>query len=174
MCDECCAAPQAGSSVCGQPLTLERPKREKRPCPQCGRPAKPVEGQTVRSMVAVSLRDVPQGNYLFCPTRECPLVYFSEDGRALFLTSQVRERVYQKEPDSRDVWMCYCFRHNVGDVTLGTSLDHEHILADINRGIKAEECACDLRNPQGSCCLGNINARIKQRVSASPPISPFT
>jgi hypothetical protein len=33
---------------------------------------------------------------------------------------------------------------------------------DINTGISAEQCACDLRNPQGSCCLGNVRGLIKR------------
>ncbi len=30
------------------------------------------------------------------------------------------------------------------------------IIESIKRGIKEKKCACDLRNPQGSCCLSNI------------------
>jgi hypothetical protein len=33
---------------------------------------------------------------------------------------------------------------------------------DINTGINTEHCACDLRNPQGSCCLGNVRSLIKR------------
>ncbi len=40
------------------------------------------------------------------------------------------------------------------------------IVDDINAGIQAGQCACDLRNPQGSCCLGNVREAIKQLDSA--------
>ena len=33
---------------------------------------------------------------------------------------------------------------------------------DIHAGINAGQCACDLRNPQGSCCLGNVRGLIKR------------
>lgn len=28
--------------------------------------------------------------------------------------------------------------------------------------IKADRCGCEVNNPQGSCCLGNVSAFIKQ------------
>jgi hypothetical protein len=28
--------------------------------------------------------------------------------------------------------------------------------------VKAGNCACEVRNPQGSCCLGNVQATVKQ------------
>ena len=171
MSEECCAIPSAGSAVCESPVAQARPKREKPPCPRCGQAGKPVEGQTVRALVALSLRSVPLGSYLFCRTRDCPVVYFSQDHETVVLKSEMRERVYQKEPDSADVWICYCFRHTVGDVTKGLKADRDRILSDINSGIRAEECACDLRNPQGSCCLGNVVALIRQVTSAEAPES---
>lgn len=171
MSDECCAVPCAGSSVGESLVAQARPKREKPPCPRCGQAGKPVEGQTVRALVALSLRRVPQGTYLFCRTRDCPVVYFSQDGETVVLKSEIRERVYQKEPESPDVWICYCFRHSVGDVTEAGKEGRDRILSDINAGIKAEECACDLRNPQGSCCLGNVVALIGRVKSAEAPDS---
>jgi len=166
MTEDCCASPGAGSSVCDLPSPEPRHKREIAPCPQCGQSGKPVEGQTVRAMVSVSLRSVPQDSYLFCRTRDCPVVYFNRDGRITFLTADLRERVYQKEPESTDVSICYCFRHTVGQLVNASREERDSILADINAGIKAQECACDLRNPQGSCCLGNVTARIKLEVSS--------
>ena len=37
------------------------------------------------------------------------------------------------------------------------------IIDDISTGINAGQCACDLRNPQGSCCLGNVRG-LSERV----------
>jgi hypothetical protein len=79
-------------------------------------------------------------------------VYFDEDGTETFIRKQIRERVYQKEPNSEDVLICYCFQHHVVDV----HTDGEAIIADIRAGIKERQCACDWRNPQGDCCLGNV------------------
>jgi hypothetical protein len=35
----------------------------------------------------------------------------------------------------------------------------------ITAEIKAGNCACEIRNPQGFCCLGNVNAAVKRAMS---------
>ena len=70
--------------------------------------------------------------------------------------------MYQKEPEAGEVFVCYCFRHTTGDLLVASTEDRGAILDDINTGINAGQCACDLRNPQGSCCLGNVRSLIKK------------
>jgi hypothetical protein len=126
-------------------------------CPQCKEKGKAVTGQTVKAVIAVSLRAIHEDTgYYFCRTQSCPVVYFSGDCEHTFTLDQVREQVYQKEPENPDVLMCYCFQYKVGDIQTASVPDRETIIEDIELGIKAGQCACDLRNPQGSCCLGNI------------------
>jgi hypothetical protein len=50
----------------------------------------------------------------------------------------------------------------VGYVRAASSESRMAIVDDINTGINAGQCACDLRNPQGSCCLGNVRGLIKR------------
>jgi hypothetical protein len=132
-------------------------------CPITGTKGKQVDGATVKSLVSISLRQIRDVPYYFCREPECDVVYFSEDGQQTIHTHEVRERVYQKEPDNLDVLICYCFRHTTGDLKRdieaagGTS-----IVDDISAGIRAGQCACDWRNPQGDCCLGNVNRLIKR------------
>lgn len=116
----------------------------------------------MKALLSVSLRQVQDVRYLFCRTQTCPVVYFSADGEQTFAVQDVRERVYQKEPEAKDVFICYCFSHTVGELRNALPEDRVAIINNINRGINAGQCACDLRNPQGSCCLGNVNRRIKQ------------
>ena len=151
MTESCWCPPEAGNA-----------------CPQCGKAGKPVQGQTVSAMLSVSLRKVQIKQYLFCRTQTCSVVYFSNDGKQTFTVEQVRERVYQKEPEARDVLICYCFRHTVGDLHAASSPEQcTTIVDDINTGINTGQCACDLRNPQGSCCLGNVRIMIKQLEKAA-------
>jgi hypothetical protein len=164
MPEECCSVPEAGCAVCELPAAIERPPRSKAPCPQCGNAGKPVEGQTVRALVSVSLLQVPQTDFLFCRTASCPVVFFASSGSPVFVTSQVREPVYQKEPPSNDVLICYCFHHQAGAIRASSDEQRATILESINGGVQAKLCACDLRNPQGSCCLGNVQALIKEAV----------
>ncbi|MCC6192545.1 MAG: hypothetical protein IT318_26260 [Anaerolineales bacterium] len=135
-------------------------------CPCCGERGKPVQGQTVKSLLAISLRTVRDVQYHFCRRRDCPVVYFSDDGQQQFVTSDIRELVYQKEPDTDQVQVCYCFGYRAGALRAASAAERDSIIADINAGIQASQCACDLRNPQGSCCLGNVRAFGRQRTAA--------
>ena len=163
MTDSCGCPPVAGNAVCELPSqTTARPSRPTKTCPQCHQSGKPVQGQTVKAMLLVSLREVQDGEYLFCKTKTCPVVYFTLNGGQVFTIDQVRERVYQKEPDADEVFVCYCFRHTVGEMRQASSAERTALVDDINTGIQAEQCACDLRNPQGSCCLGNARGLIKR------------
>lgn len=163
MNDACNCPPEAGATVCELPAqNFQRPPRTAGACPVCGKRGKPVQGQTVKALLSVSLREVQDVAYLFCRTRTCPVVYFSADGQQTFRLDQIRERVYQKEPERDDVFLCYCFRHTVRDIQVGSPESRQVILDDIHTGIQAGQCACDLRNPQGSCCLGNVRELIER------------
>lgn len=163
MSESCCCPPEAGNTVCDLPAqNFQRPPRAVKACPECGKAGKSVQGQTIKSLLSISLRQVQDAQYLFCRTRTCPIVYFSADGEQTFTVQEVRERVYQKEPEAADGFICYCFRHTVGELQAASLEARATIVDSINAGINAGQCACDLRNPQGSCCLGNVNRRIKQ------------
>jgi hypothetical protein len=137
MTDHCCCPPEAGNVVCELPVqNFQRLPRASNACPVCGRTGKPVQGQTVKALLSVSLREVQDVEYLFCKTQTCPVVYFSSYGDQIFTVEQVRERVYQKEPDSEDVLVCYCFRHKVGVIHAASS-EATAIVDDINTGINA-------------------------------------
>jgi hypothetical protein len=56
------------------------------------------------------------------------------------------------------VLVCYCFQYTAASVRLAQAEGQHSIVDDISAGIQAGQCACDLRNPQGSCCLGNVRA----------------
>ncbi len=163
MTESCCCPSEAGNAVCDLPAQdFPRPPRAPNACPECGKIGKPVGAQTIKAILSASLREVQDTKYLFCRTQTCPVVYFSANGEQTFTVERVRERVYQKEPEAQDVLICYCFHHTVGELRAASSEDRRVIVEDINTGINAGQCACDLRNPQGSCCLGNVRSMIKR------------
>jgi hypothetical protein len=132
-------------------------------CPQSGSKGRRVDNLTMKAMLAVSLSELRDISYFFCKDVGCPVVYFSEDGNQSFTTEQLREQVYQKEAENDDVFLCYCFRHTVGSIRAEAFSGRENKLIDsINAAIQAGQCACDIRNPQGSCCLGNVQVFIRQ------------
>jgi len=95
----------------------------------------------------------------FCSTPLCPVVYFGIG--QVFDREEIAVSVFQKEsPGERTV--CYCFGVTEGDirrelVATGASTVEDRITASI----RAERCACEVKNPQGSCCLGNIALAVR-------------
>lgn len=168
MTESCGCPPEAGNASCELPVldSRRRPRAAAGACPVCGRSGKAVEGQTVKALLSVSLRQVHDVQYFFCRTQDCPVVYFSAGGQT-FTVDQVRESVYQKQPHAADVFVCYCFRHTVGNIRAASPEGRTAILDEINAGIDAGQCACDLRNPQGSCCLGNARSLIRKLEQAT-------
>ena len=157
-----CCSPTAQGVRCavpsiGGPSTPEAPGY----CPVCGAHGTPIDVLTIKALLACALdvlRDTP---YAFCQQQLCPVVYFSSDGTHHFAEADLRVRVHQKAPGADDVFVCYCFRHTPGTLraahrATGTST----VVDQIMRNIQAARCACEIRNPQGRCCLGNVRAVI--------------
>jgi hypothetical protein len=90
----------------------------------------------------------------FCPTASCPVVYFGE-GEA-FDREAIAVPVFQKEPPGHRT-ICYCFAIGESDLrreiaTTGRSTAAARIAAQVGAG----RCACEIRNPEGRCCLGPV------------------
>ncbi len=163
--EECCSSVGSTSSRQLHPATPGR-------CPGSGSRGKRVDGATVKAMLALSLREIRDVPYLFCRDADCPVVYFSADGEQVFTTDQLRERVYQKSRCDDQVFVCYCFRHTQASIRAElTATNRSTVVEGINAGIAAGQCACDIRNPQGACCLGNVSALVKELQQEGTPHS---
>src|SRR5215510_5809237 len=173
---DCCSSAATSSNMVVQLLLTKQLPPVEVLCPACGYKGKAVDSATVKAMLAVNLLAVQDIPYLFCREAHCPVVYFSADGVQTFTTDLLRERVFQKEPDAEDVFVCYCFRHTAGSIRAElTETGQSTVVDTINIGIQTGQCACDLRNPQGACCLGNVSAvvkRIQQELNAQARTEP--
>ncbi|GAB6932526.1 putative iron-sulfur cluster-binding metallochaperone [Calditerricola satsumensis] len=131
-------------------------------CPGCGQVGKPVALLTLKSLLkpeALERLD-PQAAYAFCATPHCPVVYFGGQGGP-FDTDDVKVAVYQKDPGA-DVPVCYCFgwtRRRIQDELARTG--KSTAAAAIAAHVKAGRCGCEVNNPQGACCLGNVQAFVR-------------
>ena len=162
MAEQCECPPEAGSATC-EPST-PRPSVE---CPACARPGKTVDTLTLKAMLAHPLTELLAVEYRFCRTPECPVVYYSADGGQRFLERDIREHVHNKHPDDDSVFVCYCFRHTPESIKKELAItSRSTVVATITAGIQAGQCACDIRNPQGTCCLGNVRAVIERAEAA--------
>jgi hypothetical protein len=103
--------------------------------------------------------------YRFCPDERCAVVYFGEDGTT-FMTSDVRERVWQKESPGRRM-VCYCFGENEADIAAEIERrGHSEAVQRVRAHIAGGRCACEIRNPRGACCLGDVIAAVERLSSA--------
>ena len=135
-------------------------------CPGCRTKGKPVELSTVKALLTESaLARFSRGAYRFCADSACDTVFFDESGYT-FTRADVRVPVWQKEPfGSRMV--CYCFGEN--EANIGAEMLRDGLSRAVQRvtaHIQAGRCACEVRNPRGQCCLGDVAAAVK-RVAAS-------
>lgn len=158
---DCCST-NGNDASCSSVSTAEVKKTAV--CPSCSQKGKKVDTQTVKAMLQVSLKAIhPTAEYRFCKTSDCHITYFTTDGEQVFTEAELRVPVHQKHPDVDDVPVCYCFHHSPGSIREAfQSNSRSQAISDITEGIQAEQCACDIRNPQGSCCLGNVRAVVKQ------------
>ena len=140
-------------------------------CPISGTSGKPVELQTVKALLtSEALQRLNTSSHRFCSEPACEVVYFDECGHT-YSKADVRVPVWQKEPFG-DRIVCYCFGENEADIhveisTKGNSNAVERVRAHIEAG----RCACEVRNPRGACCLGDVAAAVKRVTASAEEIS---
>ena len=158
MPDCCSVSPAAEASSTSAAARLD--------CPRCGQTGKAVSLLTLKHQVKLAhLGTVEAGPFAFCRSPECPVVYFNATGTTLLLVD-VRQRPTVKT--SANPWLCYCFGFD-------TEMARAEIRATgqctvpgrIAAEMKADRCACEIRNPQGSCCFANVTAAVRHELAAA-------
>lgn len=128
-------------------------------CPVCGAQGKSVATLTVKSVVRDHTRVPAPSSFLFCRTTTCDVVYFS--GQAIFRKPDMKVRVGIKETED-PVPLCYCFDYTREDILREIHKTGETKLAEVIKGeVQDGFCACEVKNPSGSCCLGDITRAIQ-------------
>jgi hypothetical protein len=136
-------------------------------CPVNGARSKQVDVLTVKSLV----RHIPLGmsndQYYFCEARDCDVVYFPFDPQApTFRRQDLVVRVGAKET-ADPIPICYCFGFTRKDIedeiaASGRSTVAERISAEVKQG----NCACEVKNPSGKCCLGDVTRIVRDHMRA--------
>lgn len=131
-----------------------------RSCPISDSRSKPVAWSTVAALAAGS---VPRRQYFWlCEDSDCDVVYFGEEG-TLLGTSDVRVIPSFKGSPSQNDLVCYCFLYRRQDIEDELKASGDTTIFDrITAEVKAENCACEVRNPSGQCCLGDVRKAIKE------------
>ena len=133
-------------------------------CRRCGEKGRPVLTETMESLLkpAAVERLTDDEPYYFDRTPECDVVYFSNEADSYFDKDELEVRVGLKETES-PIPLCYCFGHTAesarGEIlTTWRSSVAERITAEAQAG----NCSCEVKNPSGKCCLGDVNRAIDE------------
>jgi hypothetical protein len=125
-------------------------------CPHCAEKGKAVSLATVGSMVkkTVAAEKLSRARYWLCRNVGCPVVYFAS--AIAIEKSELRVLVNFKENDY-DGPVCYCFDHTVSSIRAEIqSTGRSTAQGVITKEVQAGRCACEVKNPAGTCCLGDI------------------
>lgn len=128
-------------------------------CPVCQQKGKSIQLITLKALLKPTVLETtqPEMTYAFCTNASCDVVYFS--GEQTFGKDMLKVPVFQKN-DALDVPVCYCFgwtRENLIQAVQQNQRPIDHI----REQVQANRCGCEVNNPQGSCCLGNVTSFIR-------------
>jgi Zinc binding domain len=148
-------------SECDCPARPDDPS-ERRTCPRSGTAGPVVDLTTLKSLLTEpALARVTGSPHRFCPDSHCEVVYFTAAGES-FTIGDVRVPVWQKEPAGRRM-VCYCFGENEVEISQEIAARGGSMAVErVRQHIAAGRCACDVRNPRGACCLGDLAATVKR------------
>jgi hypothetical protein len=113
----------------------------------------PVAWLTVAALTAGPVP--PQQTFWLCRDPGCEVVYFGSS-EALISIGELRT-----EPGFKvgaGGFVCYCFLHRREELAArGGAIVFEEVL----RKVKAGDCACEVRNPSGKCCLKDLQQAVQ-------------
>jgi len=128
-------------------------------CPICLQKGKSVQLITLKSLLKPSALETihPEWSYAFCSTPSCEVVYFSD--LQTYGKDMLKVSVFQKD-DALDVPICYCFGWTRTRLAQAVQSSQRPIEL-IREQVQANRCGCEVNNPQGACCLGNVTEFVR-------------
>lgn len=136
------------------------------PCPRCGAVGRVVGDATIEAILRPGLSTSLLGvERRFCRTPTCDVLYYGLDGRFVE-KSAATVRVGLKESVD-PVPLCYCFGISRADVRKEVAETGDcTIPSRITSEVRAGQCACEVKNPSGACCLGDVNKAVNDAKGA--------
>ncbi len=134
------------------------------PCARCGQSTRAIKPITPRSLLTEKAREkvTDYDGFRFCPNPACELLYFQPNTQVTFEADAVGVPVFQKSTSATRP-VCYCFAYSTLEVrTEALDAGDSLIVKSITDKCRKGEDRCEETNPQGSCCLGNVRAVIRQ------------
>lgn len=131
-------------------------------CPESGAGGTPVARQTVAALVRG--RVPPRQDFWLCRDPSCPVIYFGSEAAIYEVEDLVSAPGYKEGSDGL---LCYCFLVRERDIAREIEeTGASYALERITEEVKAGNCACEVRNPSGKCCLSDVQHAL-DRLAAS-------
>lgn len=127
-------------------------------CPQCHTDCKNVSVRTLYHQVRFpENQQLVADSYYFCSSRDCSTAYFSSTGFSIPKAHLVTQQALQ------DDTLCYCFDiSSAAYLAALQSHSADSIKNFVIQRTKLAECACEIRNPSGLCCLAKFKQLEKE------------
>ena len=142
-------------------------------CPECGQRGKSVGRATLEHLLRGSARDClrPQG-YCFCSTPSCEVMYFSDACSREFRKADLAVRVGIKETED-PIPICYCFDHTRASVWDDIEkTGRSPVIESIKQAVQEGRCECEIKNPSGRCCLGEVTKSVQEGLRKVNELQP--
>jgi len=159
---EVIAADQHKSSDACCLVTEKTPAPARADCPISQISSRKVQRKTLEHLLNPGkVAEMQNVQYYYCTAPDCCAVYFSNENVPYFTVEDVQVKVLAKDKGD-EVNVCYCFNWTRGRIKQQIKETCKSSAAlEIAREIKAGHCACDIKNPKGECCLGDVNSFVK-------------
>ena len=107
----------------------------------------------------------PKQKFWLCAEPDCRVIYFGDAGAVLEVEQLYVEPGFKNPVDGL---LCYCFGHLRSEVErqireTGSTTIPEAIRLKTSAG----DCACEVRNPTGNCCLGEVHRFVRSIKGAT-------
>jgi len=99
----------------------------------------------------------------FCASAECSVVYFDDVSDRKVDENELTVRVFAKHPHDPSAPACYCFGYTREAIEIAAARQTARVSDAIRAEVEAGHCACEVKNPRGTCCFGDIT-RVERAI----------
>jgi len=131
-------------------------------CPKCNENAKGVLGKTLQHLLTNEAKENLScfDEFYYCKSVSCEVIYFKDK---TILTQKDMSVVVGLKKDANPATVCYCFEWTKEKIMDEINLDgSSSALADIKNKMDTIGCQCEILNPSGGCCLGDVSKVTKE------------
>ncbi len=134
-------------------------------CRVCGSKGKKIKRITMEHLLKDEhVSEIEEGQYHFCETPQCDVIYFNNESNSYFRKETLKVRVGIKQTDD-PIPLCYCFGHTEKSARDEIEEGFSTVIESIKAKVKAGDCACEIKNPSGNCCLGTVTRAVQRALA---------